>query len=192
MKNHTGMGNAIRNTQSYNNNIDYNDNGNNNNENENGNENGNGNEHPDLSSNRIDETDVLGKSPSFDEDDESNIEQIRKDNIHDENDENTQRKILKRTYKIGKSISNRKISVLVSNKTLRHQASNKSITLKKTPMNDVRKFLVKRGLVKVGTTAPPDVLRKMYESASMVCGDITNHNPETLMYNFLNPEKKSW
>jgi hypothetical protein len=53
MKNHTGMGNAIRNTQSYNNNIDYNDNGNNNNENENGNENGNGNEHPDLSSNRI-------------------------------------------------------------------------------------------------------------------------------------------
>jgi hypothetical protein len=24
----------------------------------------------------------------------------------------------------------------------------------------------------------------------MVCGDVTNHNPETLMYNFLNPEKK--
>jgi hypothetical protein len=101
-------------------------------------------------------------------------------------------KILKRTYKIGKSDSERKISVLVSNKTIRHNASNKNITLKKTPINDVRRYLVKQGLVKVGTTAPPDVLRKMYESASMVCGDVTNHNPETLLYNFINSPKKTW
>lgn len=98
----------------------------------------------------------------------------------------SQRKVLKRTFKIGKSNTERKISVLVSNKTIRHQSSNKSITLKKTPLNDVRRYLVKRGFVKIGTTAPPDVLRKMYESASMVCGDITNHNPETLMYNYIN------
>lgn len=103
-----------------------------------------------------------------------------------------QRKILKRTFRIGKSNTERKISVLVSNKTLRHNSSNKSITLKKTPLNDVRKYLVKRGFVKIGTAAPPDVLRKMYESASMVCGDIKNHNPDTLMHNFINSEKKSW
>jgi hypothetical protein len=106
--------------------------------------------------------------------------------------EHTKRKLLKRSYKIGKSDCERKISILVSNKTLRHQTSNKSISLKKTPLIDVRRYLVKKGLIKIGTSAPPDVLRKMYESASMVCGDITNHNQETLMYNFLNPEKKSW
>lgn len=105
--------------------------------------------------------------------------------------EHTKRKLLKCSYKIGKSDCKRKISVLVSNKTLRHQTSNKSISLKKTPLIDVRRYLVKKGFIKIGTSAPPDVLRKMYESASMVCGDITNHNQETLMYNFLNPEK-SW
>ena len=100
--------------------------------------------------------------------------------------------MLKRTYKTGKSNAERKISVLVSNKTIRNNSSNKSITLKKTPINDVRRYLVKQGFIKVGTTAPPDVLRKMYESASMVCGDVTNHNSETLMYNFLNSAKKTW
>jgi hypothetical protein len=129
-----------------------------------------------------------------------NTEHINTENMHTENINNnhdnkvneTQRKVLKRTYKTGKSNAERKISVLVSNKTIRNNSSNKSITLKKTPINDVRRYLVKQGFIKVGTTAPPDVLRKMYESASMVCGDVTNHNSETLMYNFLNSAKKSW
>jgi hypothetical protein len=114
------------------------------------------------------------------------------DTDNSSSDTETHRKLLKRTYKVGKSNTDRKISVLVSNKTIRHNASNKSITLKKTPINDVRRYLVKQGLVKVGTIAPPDVLRKMYESASMVCGDVTNHNSETLMYNFMNSTKKTW
>ena len=164
MKNHTGMGNTTNNN---NNEPSHND------------------DIIEGTSPENIECDALGNSSI----DENN--QIYPERINDD-DTNIQRKVFKRTYKIGKSISNRKISVLVSNKTLRNQASNKSITLKKTPINDVKKFLVKRGLVKVGTTAPPDVLRKMFESASMVCGDVTNHNPETLMYNFLNPEKKSW
>ena len=124
-----------------------------------------------------------------------NTENINTENINNNNDNivnGTQRKVLKRTYKTGKSNAERKISVLVSNKTIRNNSSNKSITLKKTPINDVRRYLVKQGFIKVGTTAPPDVLRKMYESASMVCGDVTNHNSETLMYNFLNSAKKTW
>ena len=192
MKNHTGMGNIhSNNNNNNNNNINnnhYNNNNNNNNYNSNNDdENIYSNSDEDTSYNN-NESIALGNSTTIDEN------TIHSDQMNggDEVDTNIQRKTLKRTYKIGKSDSNRKISVLVSNKTLRNQASNKSITLKKTPMNDVRKFLVKRGLVKVGTTAPPDVLRKMFESASMVCGDVTNHNPETLMYNFLNPEKKSW
>ena len=197
MKNHTGMG-TTTNNNNHNNNHNHNHN-NSNNHNNNHNHNhiivdndnnnhindGNDNNNYDEETNNI-ETVSLGNSTLFDENGKYS-EQVN----DDKNDTNIQRKTMKRTYKIGKSTSNRKISVLVSNKTLRNQASNKCITLKKTPMNDVRKFLVKRGLVKVGTSAPPDVLRKMYESASMVCGDVTNHNPETLMYNFLNPEKKS-
>ena len=45
---------------------------------------------------------------------------------------------------------------------------------------------MKHGFIKVGTIAPNDVLRKMYESALLICGDVHNHNKDNLMYNFLN------
>jgi hypothetical protein len=97
-----------------------------------------------------------------------------------------QRRTIRRTFKLGKSKRYPTISVLVSNKTLRNQISTKSHLLKQTPIDDVRRFLVKKGFIKVGSSAPNDVLRKMYESASMVCGEIQNHNPDNLLYNFLN------
>jgi hypothetical protein len=104
----------------------------------------------------------------------------------------SQKRILRRTFRVGKSDKHRKVSVLVSNRTLRHQVSNKNQLLKQTPIIEVKRYLVKHGLIKIGSTAPPDVLRKMYESSSLMCGEIKNHNSEFLMYNFLNGEKKTW
>jgi len=97
-----------------------------------------------------------------------------------------QRRMVRRTFKLGKSKRFPTVSVLVSNKTLRSQITTKSHLLKQTPIDDVRRFLVKKGFIKVGSSAPNDVLRKMYESATMICGEIQNHNPDNLLYNFLN------
>jgi hypothetical protein len=58
--------------------------------------------------------------------------------------------------------------------------------LRQIPIQEVRKYLIKKGFIKVGTTAPNDVLRKMYESVSLICGEVQNHNPENLLYNFMN------
>lgn len=96
------------------------------------------------------------------------------------------KRIIRRTFKIGKSKINPKIGVLVSNKTLRTNISTKSQLLKQTPIEEVKKFLIKRGMIKVGSITPNDVLRKMYESSSMMCGEIYNHNPENLLYNYFN------
>ena len=96
------------------------------------------------------------------------------------------KKTLRRTYKIGKSKLVPKVSVLVSNKTIRNNISTQSQLLKQTPIEEVKRFLVKRGLIKVGSITPNDVLRKMYESAVMVCGEVHNHNPENLLYNYMN------
>jgi len=41
------------------------------------------------------------------------------------------------------------------------------------------------GLIKAGSKAPNDIMRKMYES-SMLSGDVTNQDNEILMHNFLN------
>lgn len=97
-----------------------------------------------------------------------------------------QKKIKRRTYKIGKSKIQPKVSVLVSNRTIRNNITTKKNSLKQTTMNEVRSFLIKKGFIKVGTTAPNDVLRKMYESAILICGDVQNHNPDNLLYNFIN------
>jgi hypothetical protein len=97
-----------------------------------------------------------------------------------------QKRTVRRTFKIGKSKTLPKISVLISNKTIRNQISTKAQELKQTPIQEVRRFLTKKGFIRVGSDAPNDVLRKMYESAVLICGEVQNHNPDNLLYNFLN------
>lgn len=126
----------------------------------------------------------------------SEIKQLRKllEKKHNENSNNNnkskstakKRTIKKRTYYLGKSKVHPKVSVLVSNKTIRNQVNKKALDLKHTPINDVKKYLMQKGFIKVGSSAPHDVLRRMYESAQMVGGEIHNHNSENLLYNYLN------
>jgi hypothetical protein len=100
-----------------------------------------------------------------------------------------QKKTVKRTYTIGKSKVLPKVSVLVSNRTLRNNVSTQSQNLKQVPIDEVKKYLMKRGFIKVGSSSPNDVLRKMYESAVLICGEVQNHNPDNLLYNFLNSKE---
>jgi hypothetical protein len=100
------------------------------------------------------------------------------------------RKIYKRTYKIGRSQFAPTVSVLVSNKTIRNRISTEAQLLKQTPIQDVKKYLIKKGFIKVGTIAPNDVLRKMYETVHLICGEVDNHNPENLLFNFIHGADK--
>ena len=97
-----------------------------------------------------------------------------------------QRKTIRRKHKVGRSKYYSKIGVLVSNKTIRNHVSNQIQHLKMVPINDVRSYLIKNGFIKVGSNTPNDVLRKMYETALLICGEVKNHNPDNLLYNFLN------
>ena len=101
------------------------------------------------------------------------------------------KKIYKRTYHVGRSKIAPKIGVLISNRTIRNRTTEQTHMLRQIPIQEVRKYLIKKGFIKVGTTAPNDVLRKMYESVLLICGDVQNHNPENLLYNFMNePNEK--
>ena len=97
-----------------------------------------------------------------------------------------QKKTIRRTYKVGRSKIFSKIAVLISNKTIRNNIMNKSQQLKQIPITDTRKYLVKHGFIRVGSSAPNDVLRKMYETCKLICGEVENHNSENLLYNYLN------
>jgi len=99
-------------------------------------------------------------------------------------------KTLRRVYRVGKSKIYSKISVLVSNKTIRKNIMSQTQLLKQTPIQEVKQYLIKKGFIRIGSIAPNDVLRKMYETAKTMCGEIQNHNPENLLFNFLNGEDK--
>lgn len=101
-----------------------------------------------------------------------------------------QRRTVRRTYKIGRSTVLPRIAVLVSNKTIRNNTTTKTQLLKQTSIQDVKKHLIQRGLIRVGCTTPNDVLRKMYESTMLICGDVQNHNADNLLYNFVNGDKE--
>ena len=99
------------------------------------------------------------------------------------------KKLLRRTYRIGRDRFRPKVGVLLPNKTIRSNVTTKSYMLKQTPIDEIRKTLVKQGFIKVGSNAPTDILRKIYESIKMIDGDIKNHNPDNLLYNFFNEKK---
>lgn len=100
------------------------------------------------------------------------------------------KKTIRRTHKIGRSKIMPKVSVLVSNKTIRNNISNKTQLIKQVPIHEIRRYLIKHGFIKVGSNTPNDILRKMYESAMLICGEIQNHNPDNLLYNFLHDVEK--
>jgi len=99
------------------------------------------------------------------------------------------KKTIRRTYKVGRSSVAPHVSVLVSNKTLRNNILSRKQMLNQVSISDIKKYLIKQGLIKVGSICPNDVLRKMHETAIMVCGEIQNHNQDTLLYNFMNSKE---
>jgi hypothetical protein len=101
------------------------------------------------------------------------------------------KKLLRRTYRAGKDRYKPKVGVLLPNKTIRSNVTTKIYLLKQTPIDEVRKTLVKKGFIKAGSSAPNNVLRKIYESIQLIDGDINNHNPDYLLHNFFSENKYS-
>jgi hypothetical protein len=100
----------------------------------------------------------------------------------------TTKKLLKKTihkkYTLGKSKIKKTVAVLLKDKNTRKNVINAQKDLRDKSVSDVKTYLRKHNLIKIGSNAPNDVIRKIYESA-MLAGEITNNNKETMIHNFI-------
>jgi hypothetical protein len=95
------------------------------------------------------------------------------------------KRTIKKKYTLGKSDIKRKVGILIKNINTRKKVTDSHKELKTHEINDIKKYLRNRGLIRIGNTTPHDVLRKIYES-SILSGDITNNNKDILLHNLLN------
>jgi hypothetical protein len=96
----------------------------------------------------------------------------------------TIKKTIRKKYTLGKSTIKKTVSVLLKDNATRKQILVAQKDLKSKPVNDIKAYLRQHHLIKIGSNAPNDVVRKMYESA-MLAGEITNNNKDIMLHNFI-------
>ncbi len=99
------------------------------------------------------------------------------------------RKTITKKFKLGKQSGNI-VGVLIKNNDTRKNIQKEHGLLKSKQLADVKKYLVEKSLIKIGSTAPPGVIRNIYE-ASMLAGEVENVGKGIGLHNFLE-DKKSW
>jgi len=111
------------------------------------------------------------------------IDKQNKDNLHNKTVKNYEK------YEtFGKRVLEGKVSVLVKDRQTRKKIELEKKQLRKHDIHKIRLYLQKHGLLKVGSPAPDDILRELYEQ-SFLTGDVSNKSKDILVHNYLNDEQ---
>jgi hypothetical protein len=124
-----------------------------------------------------------------DEDEGDNDENKNKHSLRKTKVRRHLRKTITKKFKLGKQQGNI-VGVLIKNNDTRKNIQKEHGLLKSKQLADVKKYLVEKSLIKIGSTAPPGVIRNIYE-ASMLAGEVENVGKGIGLHNFLE-DKKSW
>lgn len=95
------------------------------------------------------------------------------------------KKSIKKKYNCGKNKTKKQIFVLIKDIDSKNKIIEETNSLAKVPIKEVKKYLYDRSFIKVGSTAPDTIIRKMYESC-ILSGNVKNENSENLIHNYFN------
>ena len=98
------------------------------------------------------------------------------------------RKTITKRFKLGKQ--GNVVGVLIKNNDTRKKIQKEHSLLKNKNLSDVKKYLVEQKLIKIGSTAPPNIIRKIYED-SVLTGEVENIGKDVILHNFLE-QNKPW
>jgi hypothetical protein len=129
----------------------------------------------------------------------SNIERKNKLNVLIKTSDTTNHKINKsnnciykrykirklyKTYKVGKNIHKKTVSLLLKDNKTRKKINNELDILEKTPISKVKSFLREKNLFKIGSNVPENILRQTFIN-SILSGDVINKNFDVLFHNYI-------
>jgi hypothetical protein len=88
-------------------------------------------------------------------------------------------------YKLGKKKDAKHIGILIKNRDTQKNIKQEVSYLKNKSIQEIKNYLREKNLIKAGSDAPNDVLRKLYED-SVLSGELNNSNTNNMMFNYLN------
>jgi hypothetical protein len=99
------------------------------------------------------------------------------------------KQITTRKFKLGKNVEKNSVGVLIKSTNMRNEVNHDHGLLHRESINEIKKYLHSHGLIKIGSDAPTDVLRNIYESAKLT-GDVNNVNKQVMLHNFISDDEK--
>ena len=90
---------------------------------------------------------------------------------------------IKRKYTLGKNRN--KVGILMKGKKTKKNIIEYTKELRKLTNDEIKRKLREKGLIRVGSTAPPEIVRKIFENMELA-GDITNEDKDVHLHNLIN------
>jgi len=106
------------------------------------------------------------------------------ENIKNKRPHQTRKKMVTKTYKYLLGKNGRNVSVLLKDMKTRKMVKKECSQLRDTPIHDIKQYLRKKNLLKIGSNATDDVVTKIYEQA-ILTGEVRNMSKDTLIHNFM-------